>query len=231
MKNKLKLIFENNTYYFNNYFQVLKMLLKLEYSFKVFKKKDRYFLQIYKNNNIVYEYSYIKIVNYSVYDYLISNFINENIENIFIFNDFSLFDNETGEIFENNKNKLEYEYQKNILIKYDCFIFNDNVICLNENDKVVFFTKKNHSFTAYYLYKKDNFFCFSYYGVFNRKRYLFLTEKEINELYFNVYNCDTQINIDYSVYLIYYFNISFNAIKNPLRLIDIKDFLNERLIK
>lgn len=225
MKNKIKLIFENNTYYFKNYSDILKILLKLDYSFKKYYKNNRYYLEVYKNKNLIYSTSINYLINYNAYDYLISAFLNSNCDNAYILNDFSLFDEYSGEIIENKENEKEYNNQVEILKNNYFLILNKQIIFFKIGDYVKILTKKGDFFNAVfcsYIYNNnEKIFVFSHSGIRNKNRFIRLSEREINILYTSIYNFDTNYIIDYSTYLIYKFNLSYNLMKNPKRIIEL----------
>ena len=227
MKNRIKLIFENNTYYFDNYKSILKILLKLEYTFKTYFEDNRFYLDVYKNDNLIYSTSIKPLGYYNEYDYLISSFLSHNCNNIFILNDFYLFDDYSGEIIENNENEKEYNIQIKILKNNYFFIFKNQIIFLRINDKFNFLTKKGNFFKAeffrYLEHNNEKFFFFRYSGIRNKTRILKLSEYELNSLYHSIYNLDNDFIVDYSVYLIYKFNLSYNLMKNPKRILSLND--------
>lgn len=234
MRNNIKLIFENKTYYLSSYVKVLHYLFKLEYTFKIYKVKEnsiyRYFFDVYKNNKIIYSFSIKKLDNYNAFDYLISSFISEHSKNIYMFNDFLLTDFFTGEIIESNENEKEYNIQLNILKNNYYFIFKDDIIFLNMYDNLRFYTKKQNLFEAeffkYICKDNDKYFYFRFKGIRDKMRFIVLSEKDINNLYHSVYNLDTNYQVDYSTYLIYKFNFSYNLMKNPRRILSLNDIVN-----
>lgn len=227
MKNRIKLIFENNIYYFDNYSDILKILLKLDYSFKKYYKNNRYYLEVYKNKNLIYSTSINYLANYNAYDYLISAFLNSNCDNPYVLNDFSLFDYYSGEIIENKESEKEYNNQIKILKNNYFLILNKQIIFFKIGDYVKILTKKGDFFNAVfcnYIYNyNEKIFVFSHSGIRNKKRYIRLSEREINTLYTSIYNFDTNYIIDYSTYLIYKFNLSYNLMKNSKRILELED--------
>lgn len=220
----INLTFECREYYLKYYTDVLKIILKCEYSFKIYKKNSKkityYFLEIYKNNLLQHRYFISKIENYNTFDYLISNFINKYIHDIYMFNDFYLFDDFTGEIIENNKNKYEYEKQLEILNQSSVYIPLPNfkkIVLLKAFDELIHVTTKNHIFKSKYLYQYNEFFCFQVTGIFNRKRQLRLKISDIQNCYKDIYNIEKEYNLDYAVILIKEKNLSYNLMRNPLR--------------
>lgn len=225
MKSKIKLIFENNFYYFDNYKSILKILLKLEYTFKTYFEDSRFYLDVYKNDNLIYSTSINSLGYYNEYDYLISSFLNSNCNNPYILNDFLLIDEYTGEIIENKENEKEYNNQVKILKNNYFLILNKQIVFFKNGDNLKILTKKGYSFNAvlsrYIDNNNEKIFVFCYTGLRNKKRFIRLSEREINSLYTSIYNFDTNYIIDYSTYLIYKFNFSYNLMKNPRRIIEL----------
>lgn len=224
----IKLTFENKTYNLKYYFEVLEIILKFEYSYKIYKKKSKndiiYHLEIYKNNKKIHWYSCFELeFFYNTFDFLICNFINKYLNDIYMFNDFFLFDDFTGEFIENETNKDYCMLNKIIFDNKAILLFKNSVYNLIPLDYYYLTTNKNNKFKAKFLMKIADDFIFLYYGIRNKKRMLFLSQKDINDLYKSIEYINNKIIYDLDLFLIFKYNLSYNLVKNPLRLIDIKN--------